>query len=456
MIDLLTRLPTALRERFLAGRNIYSDSLVTSLWTIAGRSVGFFIPFLIAFLFGVNQHTDLFFFALGLLQYLSFMLGDSPKGAAAPYLAERSADSESLRRFVSGQMLIGTAAIVLTLVVLGGLLEPVLARTTPYSPAAIRSIASLCIGGCTLVVLSGCTGALSSLLGYFKRFHTPAVSPAIRSLVVLASMVLFRRFLGIYSVLLGYVLGEAACVLFLFHRARARLGFRLDFSRIPFSGVARFHRSAFFHVAASGAGFVNVFITRAAASHLEVGSVTLLQYASVALHTLSGILIAGFGPVLSAYWAESYHVHGRRAQLPRDIRAASLKILGVSLALWALFALLRVPLTELLYGHGRVPQQLVGPLADYSALYALVLVAAAQRVIFTRYFIILKHNHLLTWIGVMEIPVNLLGCLWLAPRFGLTGVILALVAYQSAGAALSWAWFERKSRKAPSSGAPAV
>ncbi|HIJ53334.1 MAG TPA: hypothetical protein HPP66_09295 [Planctomycetes bacterium] len=81
-------------------RPLVRDTIKTTIWSTVGKAAGFLIPFFIAAWFGISSETDAFFFAYGLILFLSGIFAPVVESVIVPYIAEARTNNEDVGRFV--------------------------------------------------------------------------------------------------------------------------------------------------------------------------------------------------------------------------------------------------------------------------------------------------------------------------------------------------------------------
>jgi putative peptidoglycan lipid II flippase len=185
------------------------DTITTTLISTLGKGVGFLIPFFIAAWFGVSADTDAFFFAYGLILFLSGIFAPVIESVIVPYIAEARAKNEDVGAFVGRVLGVsGVGILVLTTVALL-VIKPVLSLITRFDSQSINLIYWLLIETAPLVILLVWTSVLAGTLNAYKKFVFPAISPAFRAIVNLSIIFIFKDTLGVHAIAWGYVIGEA-------------------------------------------------------------------------------------------------------------------------------------------------------------------------------------------------------------------------------------------------------
>jgi peptidoglycan biosynthesis protein MviN/MurJ (putative lipid II flippase) len=157
------------------------DSLTTTTLQIIGRAIGLASPFFIAVWFGATGETDTFFFAYGIVLFLSNIFSPAIEHVIVPYIAElRSADL-NVDDFVG--RLVGVTAAALLPVVLAAfwISKPFLSVITNFDADQIMLARRTFAEMSPIVILLVWTSIVAGTLNAHKRFAWPALSPGIRA-----------------------------------------------------------------------------------------------------------------------------------------------------------------------------------------------------------------------------------------------------------------------------------
>jgi len=145
-------------------RPLVRDTITTTFFSTAGKSVAFLVPFFIAAWFGVSSETDAFFFAYGLILFLSGIFAPVVESVIVPYIAEIREKGEDVGRFVgtiiciSGVGLTALAGVTLLII------KPVLSVVTHFDGQNLNLVFWLFVETAPLIVLLIWTSVLAGSL----------------------------------------------------------------------------------------------------------------------------------------------------------------------------------------------------------------------------------------------------------------------------------------------------
>ncbi len=200
-------------------RRVATAAMLVAAGTVFSRLVAVPRESLIAGLFGDGKITNSFTIAENVLTiFLDLLLSGVASAVLVPVLSEYVGEGQRERL----SALVGK---LLTLMVVGGGLMLLLlevgaewvafamtgigGRPSSYDRALVISLTRWILPA---LVLLGVASVLQSTLYALQRFTMPALSLAARNAAVVLSLVLFGQVLGIYSMVVGILIGAVALV----------------------------------------------------------------------------------------------------------------------------------------------------------------------------------------------------------------------------------------------------
>jgi putative peptidoglycan lipid II flippase len=398
----------------------WSASTRATVASIAGSAPGFFIPIVIATVFGASAGTDAFLLALSVASFVASTLGSTTQAAAIPFLVEARGDKRDLGQFL-GQMttvLLGLAIVPMIAVNVG--VPAYLARWDHWTPSQARLLTLFLWAFVPYVICSILAGVYSGALNALHLYVRVALSPAMRSIVVLGALAL-SPLIGMYSLVSGYLAGEFTRVVYLI--ARVRRQYRVRLLAWPTGhGTSEFLRSAVSQMIGSGALALVPVIDRVMAARIGAGTVSILDFADRLWQVPLGFAMSGLMVTTLAHWSERLYGGGT----VRDLSAATLRLALGMLAVLVPFALIfmmwRHPIVGLAFGHSRLTSADRTLLADTLAVLVAAIPIYVAGLTYTRAFLVLKRSDLLLFIGLGQLVVKTTLNLVLIPIWGLVGI----------------------------------
>lgn len=405
-------------------RPLVRDTIKTTIWSTIGKSVGFLIPFFIAAWFGTSSETDAFFFAYGLILFLSGIFAPVVESVIVPYIAEARANNENVSKFVGNILGISGAGLFVLTVLLLLIIKPVLSVITRFDEQTLGLIYQLLFETAPLIILLVWTSVLSGALNTYKKFTFPAILPVFRAIVNLIIIFAFKDVYGVHSIALGYVVGELirlAVLLIVTKRLdlfKLRLSFQLNHKLMEFFKTASYQITGMVAV-----GF-NPIVDKTMASWLGKGSVSVLHYADRLYMIPLSFTIAGLFPVVLSYWSADYSNTGL-SKLCRNVSDSSRKVLVISSGVFLIFILFGKPLVNLVFAYGQSPPKDIPALYWTYICYLLGFVAYVTGSMYTRAFLVLKKTAFLMVLCFVNCFLNVSLNLILMNLFGVCGLALS-------------------------------
>jgi len=317
---------------------IYHHIGITAAAGGVSRALTFFIPFLVARIFGIGLETDAFFLAAAVILFWTTSVATVLETATISRAAQRGAEIGPIAvaiglRFTGIAVAVGAGALLLSAIVPDSLFEPQLRQRSQWLFAELSP----------LLIVSVWNSVLAGWLNASRRFGTAAISPLFIGIGALASLFLLHDSLGIHAMPLGYVAGELA-----------RLGYLVICARRgDASGDGRGDARPGASLAglnAQWASFVLVALVpifdRLLAGSLATGSVTALEITERIVLLPGAVMTWAALPVLATYWAR---IAPRPAVLRRALRTSLTATVLVGAAIAGLLAAAHGPMLTALF-----------------------------------------------------------------------------------------------------------
>jgi len=399
------------------------DTITTTALSTIGKGVGFLIPFFIAAWFGVTSETDAFFFAYGLILFLSGIFAPVVESVIVPYIAEARAQGEDVGRFVSG--ILGISGIGLLVLAGVALLvtKPILSLITRFDPQALNLVYQLLMETLSLIILLVWTSILSGALNTYKKFAFPALSPAFRAIVNLSIIFIFKDIFGVHAIAWGYVVGEAVRLAILVGLIKRLNLFKLGLSLQLNPNLRQFLKTASYQVIGMVAVALNPFVDKIMASWLGGGSVSVLHYADRLYMIPVSFLCAGLFPVVLSHWSKDYYQEEER--LFKKVKNAAKVALGLSFIILIILIFFSKSIVYLAFVRGEFDPNYQHILQMTFICYLLGLTPYVAGSMFTRFHLVLKNTHFLMKLAILNCFLNAVLNYFLMQFAGVIGIALS-------------------------------
>lgn len=403
---------------------VIRDIITTSFWSTIGKGAGFIVPFFIATWFGVSSETDAFFFAYGLILFFSGFFAPVIESIIVPFIAEKKDRGEDIGKFIG--KILGVSGVWLT--VLGGLslfpIKFILGLTTQFNQHEIDLVFKLLIETIPLIILLVWTSTLTGALNAFKVFTFPAIAPALRAVINICFIFLFKDALGIHSIAFGYVVGEIFRFVLLSSAIRKLNLFLIQFSFNTDKVFGDFFKTASYQIIGMIAVGLSPVVDRTMASWLGKGSISLLEYAN-RLYTAPVIFFqSGLLVVLLSHWSSEYNKSGLQS-LTGKIQNLLKPIAIITLSITFLLLLFSTPLVKAAFARGSFGKNNIAQVSEIFSFYCLGFFPYILSQIYVRGHIVLKNTKVLMKCSIYKTFLNVVLNFILMQFLGAAGIALA-------------------------------
>lgn len=334
----------------------YSATLLLMSTVMLSRIIGYIREAYIAWAFGANRITDVYYAAFQIPDFLNYVLAGSTTSITfiaiyTRYLA--NGDEEQADKTFS--VIVSVMAIVMTLgIVLAAVFAPQLVRLV--FPKFLPEQRELCVL-LTRVLLPAqlffiVGGVVSGVLQTHRMFLIPALSPIVYNGGIIAGGVLFTRYFGIGSLAFGAVLG-ALLGPFLINalaanRTKIRFALNLDISDPGFRNWL--HTSIPLML---GVSLVTAddWILRYFASG-GAGEISRLNYAKRLFYVPMAVLGQAAGAASLPFFARIFS-EKRLDDFARTVSDSVYRIAAASFLISAWIAATALPVIDIVYRRGK-------------------------------------------------------------------------------------------------------
>jgi putative peptidoglycan lipid II flippase len=434
-------------------RQIASAASVVSLATSVSRILGFVRDMAIAWLFGAGMMADAFFLAFRIPSTLRELLGEGALSAAFIPTFTRTMTRDgreaawSLVSVVMGTLIVVLASVTLLGVVFAPEIVRVLASGPGFRdiPGKIPLTIQLLRVMFPYIFLVSLAALFMAILNSLGHFLTPALSPAILNIAMIATALLVSPHAANPVLPLGIavVVGGVGQLLIQVPAAWAR-GWRPRLRVAPFDlrvrEVARLMAPGVLGLSITQ---VNVFVGLSLASFLAQGSVAALTYALRLVQFPIGMIAVpiatGALPVMAACFARN-SVEEMKGALQGSVRLAIFLTLPAAVGL----AVFRVPIVHLLFERGAFTRPTTLLTGEILLAYTLGLVFFVSYRILVPVFYAMHDTRTPVKIGVMAVGVNIVASLILMRPLGAAGLALATAVSSASNSLLLFTGLRRR------------
>jgi putative peptidoglycan lipid II flippase len=420
----------------LWSRPIFKDTVTITICTILGRSIGFFIPFLIAAWYGVGSETDAFFFAYGIIFFLTFIFASVIGSVIMPFIAEARGNNEDIGKFV-GSLLVLSFLLMLILSLAFALTGPTFLKlTTGFDERQLKLVYLLCLETLPVGLFVVWASLLSGVLNSYQAFAKPLISMGVRSLVIILFIFLLKDFLGIHAIPAAYIVGEAIRSIYLYFLMPVLLKSKVIWM-VPDRRILGFFKAMVVMVMAMTLVGFNTIFNKTLASWLNPGSVSILEYANRIYYIPLTFMGEGLYVVLLSHWTKRIYLQGS-SSLRGDVVKALKTIFWITVPTAIIFYFYRFEITALIYDRGVFPKALLPELSDIVGMYAICLVPQIACSTVIRGLLATTNISSIVKIAVLKTMLTVLCSLMFVYYWGLKGIPLSNSVVDFFGFLLAW------------------
>ena len=403
----------------------FKDTINTTFWSTLGKATGFLIPFFLATWFGISSDMDAFFFAYGLVIFISIIFASAIEALIVPFVTEAKSNKENISLFIGkilGNITIGLIILIPLFLLI---IKPILQVFTRFNSRELFLVYSLLIEISPLILFLMWTSILSGALYAHKKFFFPAISPVFRAIINLAFIFLFREKFGVHSIALGYLVGEIVR-LFVLVIAITKLNLFKIKPIVNFdSKFLFFFRTAFFSMISLIAIKMNIVVDKIMASWLETGSVSILHYAEILYMIPVAFMSGGILITTLSHWSERFYSSNSLEILYNGLKKLAKYVFILAFIISVFLISTNKIFIKLILGRGEFPLDKLSVVGLTWVFYLLGFPPRMLSQIYIRGFLILKKTKIMMTCAIYTIAINILLNYLLMYRFGIAGIALS-------------------------------
>ncbi len=382
-------------------------------------------PVILAVWFGRSAATDAYFFAAAVFGVAGALVyGAFQDSALHPILAaartRRPEALPAIRAALLGHVLALGAAIAGVVAVLA----LVLFRLRFGAGEGWTLAASMTTPLVLALVLQGARIYLGATLAAEHRYADAALAAGAGAATALLLLALLHVRVGILAVAWSTLGGELVGLAVVAARARrAGHSLRVSLARPP--EVVELARLVGSELAGGAVTRLNAPVDQLLAGVAGVaGGGSLLRYAGDLALLPTSLLQATF---LTPFLARTSEAAARDdvAEVARTVRRALVGVMALLGVAGAVLCIFRVPLTALVFGHGRMDEAGVLGAADLVPCYVVGLPGFGALLVLARAHVALRNSRIMVRLGVCNAVLNLVLDAALVGPLGLRGIALA-------------------------------
>jgi putative peptidoglycan lipid II flippase len=425
--------------------------------SLASRFLGVVRDHILASQFGAGTTLDIYYAAFRIpdLIYNLIILGALSSGFIPIFTSliknykcesgkncdphEQNKEAWELASNVLNYLFLGLGALS----IIGIIFAPALTRliTPGFSPEEQASTAALTRVMFLSPLFLGISGILGGILQSFKRFLVYSFAPIFYNLGIIVGALYFVKWFGLYGLALGVVFG-AFLHMAIQLPAVHHLGFRYKFKiRRHDANTIKIGRMMVPRTLSLAISQINLVIVTALASNLASGSLAVFNFANNLQSFPIGIFGISFAiAAFPSLAATAFDKEKLTANFSQSFR----QILFFIIPATVLIIALRAQIIRVVLGAGKFDWQDTILTMNTLGVFTISLFAQATIPLLVRVFYARHNSRTPFYIGLFTVGVNTALALYLAPRYGVTGLAFAYSIDNILNFLLLWIWLSVK------------
>lgn len=286
---------------------IFNSTIIVTAIGGVSQVIGFFIPILIADLYGVSAEVDAYYFSISVPNLvIGIIIGGSIKIIFIPiYIKEQANNPDKLRDFVNQ---VFTFLLILSIVIAGliafltkfGLFNFIVDESTSHL------VNKYVLYTLPLIPLTITFQFFNAIYNAHQKFALLEVANAVKYTVTFLCIYFFHEKFGLIVAIVGQTIGQtftlaiSFLVLRYFHSTSLRFNIRFKKTQLGLLKMSSLALGAFIFAQ------LTPFFLKIVAGLLESGSISVIGYAERLSIIPSFIIGSSFSVVLTSYWSKMH------------------------------------------------------------------------------------------------------------------------------------------------------
>ncbi len=415
-------------SNFKEKNSIVKHSVIISVVVLIGKILGFVKQAVIAWAFGSNGVTDIYFAADG---YTS-MFGEIMRTSVAPTILTRYVKLNEGGQDEKGRKLIQECflffgIIGILLVAVNVLLAPTICNVIgiSYTNAQKAELVFFLRALCPVMLFTSVAGVAQGYLDAHNRFVPAKLCSFFFSFSIIICVILFRNVLGLRSLLYGFIFGYALHTIFILSLVITRTGILW---KNPLKDVEfRLTMSKFMPLLV-GNSVVDLghLIDKIVASSLVVGSVSSLYYGQVISNDLvNSVIISSVGTVLLTSMTKKVTHKNDTNEIIMHIQSVMSAMTIIAGLLTVLYIVEGKDLIRFFFQRGSFSADNTNSVTGVAICYAIGFIFMANREVLIKTHYAFQDTFIPMINSVIGVVFNLIASLILSHFMGVAGIALA-------------------------------
>ncbi|QOR75595.1 MAG: hypothetical protein IMW88_09650 [Thermoflavifilum sp.] len=405
----------------------YKKGIVYSiLFSAIAKLTAFLNIALIAYIFGTNGQSDVYFFILNAIQLISFLISVMESTVIIPEsmrLREQVGKDESMlfvNYFFKLYFIIG---IIVTIIIF---INPLFlfSHFSGFNRALLSENKYLLYGSPLLLLLIIYSNLLSEVLSSYMYFTTPMIVNIINNITSVVFLLSTHKCLGILSVLLGLMIGYLINILFLVYHLISSLGWKFRFPGYSLTSAVK--KNLLYAHIGNITGFIYNYFGLYLLSFLGTGVVSAMSYGKRLSDVPNHVICGQFSSVLGIKFNNEF-ARGDLVSLNNTL-VRGLKILLFIVTPIATYSFLFSDnIIHLLLARGAFNAFSIKESSLFFKYFILCLPFIAINTVMARFFMSIQHVRFSSAIQILFAISNVILLLFLIHTYKEIGYVLSFL-----------------------------
>lgn len=402
----------------------FSATLSFGIGALLAKSVALLKDSLVARQFGLSDDLDAFLLALLMPSLLvNFAVMSFANVFIPRYIARREHSGQAGSKYLLGSGLFACIAIALLVTAIYCTTMPFWLRffAVGFPPEKLALTQDLALQISPMILLTGVTAFYSNLLNSEGSFFRSALSTAVLPLMVISALLVSGAALGVYSLVIGTLLGVAIQMSLVMQEAHQK---RLLVLPIPSWHSADLQLVfAQYRPAMAGAALMagTEIINQAVASTLPSGSISALGYGNKIVSLVATLTASAVAAAALPHFARLVTTRSQ-TDIRKTVLRYSLIVFGLAACAAILLSILSNQIVRHFFEYGQFTSLDTKNVSLLQQLYSLQLPFFVVGMMFVRLLNAMHRNGLIMWGSLSNLVVCMIVSPLLASRYGAAGL----------------------------------
>lgn len=408
-------------------KTLIKNSFFVSLIVCLGKIFGFLKQAVIAWAFGANAGTDIYFAADS---YIA-MIGQIQSSSISPcVLTEYISLNENKKRTELENLIklcfiifpLISILLILINILLSGNISSVLGIS--YSFEQRKELKKFIIYLCPVILFTSFAGVSNAILDANGRFIPSRLLSLFFSTSIIVSLIIFQKKFGINSLLLGFLFGYGVHTIYVTILTKKYFTLGRINTKVYF--FQKLIKNIIPIVIGNSIVDIGHLVDKIVASSLVTGSVSYLYYGQVISSDLvCSVVITTIGSVLFPSLTKMVTNDCDGKKIAERISTILNKLIALLVGIISLYIVEGTDLVKLFFQRGEFSSVATSNVSDIAICYAIGFVFIAIREILTKTYYAYQDTKTPMIIGVLGVIINVILSLILSKIIGIAGVALA-------------------------------